>query len=53
MLDYMRISEEYRYKTELHAHTKPVSLCSEITPEEIVRAYYEYGWGTPPGTKYL
>ena len=53
MLDYMRISEEYRYKTELHAHTKPVSLCSEITPEEIVRAYYEYGCDTLTVTNHL
>ncbi len=39
MIDYTKICEEYRYKAELHAHTKPVSTCSEITPEEMIKAY--------------
>ena len=36
--------EEYKYKTELHAHTSPVSMCSEISPEEMVRVYCESGY---------
>jgi len=31
------IEEAYPYRTELHAHTKPVSTCSDVPPEEAVR----------------
>ena len=34
------------YKTETHAHTMPVSRCSRITPEEMVRLYKERGYTT-------
>lgn len=36
--------EEYKYKTELHAHTSPASMCSDILPEEMVRVYCEAGY---------
>jgi hypothetical protein len=29
------------YKTELHAHTKPVSACSDIEIVDLVRIYKE------------
>ena len=29
------------YKTELHAHTKPASECSDIKPKELVKIYKE------------
>lgn len=32
------------YKTELHAHTKPVSSCSDIEPEQLVKIYKENGY---------
>lgn len=32
------------YKTELHAHTNPVSGCSEISPKELVNIYKENGY---------
>lgn len=36
--------EEYKYKTELHAHTSPASGCSQITPEYMVEAYKGLGY---------
>ncbi len=36
--------EEYKYKTELHAHTSPASGCSQITPEYMVKAYKALGY---------
>lgn len=38
--------EEYKYKTELHAHTKPASGCSEILPERMVEIYKNLGFET-------
>lgn len=35
---------QYKYKTELHAHTSPSSYCSEILPEEAVKNYAELGY---------
>lgn len=35
---------QYKYKTELHAHTSPCSACSEIPPEEVVKNYAELGY---------
>ena len=34
----------YKHKIELHAHTKPVSGCSEISPKEIVETYKGLGY---------
>ncbi len=31
--------QEYKYRTELHAHTSPASSCSEILPEELPVIY--------------
>lgn len=36
--------EEYKFKTELHAHTTPASGCSEITPEHLIEVYKEKGY---------
>lgn len=33
-----------RYKTELHCHSAPVSTCSLISPEEIIRKYSAAGY---------
>ena len=35
---------EYQFKTELHAHTSPVSACSEISPEDVIKKYAECGY---------
>ncbi len=36
--------QEYKYRTELHAHTSPASSCSEIPPEDLVVIYKELGY---------
>ena len=38
-----RIFAEYPYKTELHAHTLPISPCSEFYPEALIEAYLKTG----------
>ena len=35
--------QDYKYKIELHAHTKPVSGCSSIRPERMVEIIKELG----------
>lgn len=30
---------QYKYKTELHAHTKPISYCSDIEAEKLIDLY--------------
>lgn len=35
---------EYKYQIELHAHTSPVSGCSQITPKEMVDTYKKLGY---------
>lgn len=32
------------YKIELHAHTKPVSGCGQLTPQELIKAYNDVGY---------
>lgn len=32
------------YKIELHAHTKPVSGCGQLSPRELIEAYHEVGY---------
>ena len=41
----MNISE-YKFKTELHAHTSPASGCSQIPPEEVIKCYAESGYNS-------
>ncbi len=47
------IIAEYKYKTELHCHTSPASMCGEQTPSEVVRAYSEAGADTIVLTNHL
>lgn len=42
-MDIRELAKKYRYKTELHLHTFPVSACSELSPDEAVRTYAEAG----------
>ncbi len=35
---------EYRYRIEMHAHTKPASKCGDILPEELVETYAAIGY---------
>ena len=34
----------YKYRIELHAHTNPCSLCSKVSPRELVRRYKALGY---------
>lgn len=38
------LKKEYKYRIELHAHSKPVSPCSEIPPERLVEVYKNLGY---------
>ena len=35
------LTKEYKYKIDLHCHTKPASPCSDITPERMIELYKE------------
>lgn len=37
------LKNQYPYKSELHAHTKPVSPCGDFLPEEVVKTYQTKG----------
>ena len=39
-----QLKRAYPYRIELHAHTKPVSPCSEIPPADLVQAYIDQGF---------
>lgn len=39
----MNISD-YKFKTELHAHTNPASPCSDFTPEDVIQRYRDIGY---------
>lgn len=41
-----QITEEYKYRTELHCHTLPVSSCSKVYADALVEAYKELGADT-------
>lgn len=34
-----KLLKEYKYKTELHSHTLPISLCSEVYAEKLIEIY--------------
>lgn len=38
------LTKQYPYRIELHAHTKPVSGCSDVLPEELVASYARRGY---------
>ena len=38
-MDFSQITETYKYRTELHAHSRPVSKCGKFSPEEVVEIY--------------
>ncbi len=53
MIDLSELGRKYPYKTELHAHTKPISSCSHVSAEELVEIYSEYGCHTIVITNHL
>ncbi len=40
----MQLLEKYKYKFELHAHTNPVSPCSQIPAEEFAAKFIDNGY---------
>lgn len=38
------LKKEYRYRIEAHAHTAPISSCSEVSPEEAINVYSSLGY---------
>lgn len=38
------ILSAYPYRIELHAHSHPVSLCSDVSPQELVDIYHKAGF---------
>lgn len=38
------LTKEYKYRIELHPHTTPASVCSEITPQQMVKTYKSLGY---------
>ena len=44
MISAQEILSEYKYKVELHAHTRPASGCSNFSPESAVRIYSSIGY---------
>ena len=39
-----KLKSEYKYRIEMHAHTKPVSPCGEATPAELAEIYSKCGY---------
>ncbi len=39
-----QLKEQYPFRIELHAHTNPVSQCSQVSPEELVNIYADLGY---------
>ena len=39
-----KLLADYKYRIELHAHTAPVSICSEVSPKEMVEIYKGQGF---------
>lgn len=53
MLPIKEILNEYKIKTELHAHTTPVSKCSHIPPESFAEVYMQSGCSAALITNHL
>ena len=47
------LKSEYKYRIELHAHSKPVSPCSEIPPEQLIKVYKDLGFDAIALTNHL
>ena len=47
------LKAEYKYRIELHAHSKPVSPCSEIPPEQLIKVYKDLGFDAIALTNHL
>lgn len=45
--------KEYIFKTELHTHSSPASICSEIPPEKLVEIYKARGYDSVAVTNHF
>ncbi len=52
-MDFSRITEEYKFATELHAHSYPVSSCGKFPANEVVRTYLTTNANTLTLTNHL
>lgn len=52
-MDFKQIADAFPYKTELHAHTSPVSRCSEIPVPNFVENYISIGCNSIVITNHL
>ena len=52
-MDFSQITKEYSYKTELHAHSFPVSSCGKFSSDEVVKIYANAGCDTLTLTNHL
>lgn len=42
-MDFPEILNKFRYTTELHAHSFPVSACADLSPKDVVETYKDAG----------
>ncbi len=52
-MDFSRITQIYKYRTELHAHSFPVSSCGRFSPAEVMEIYSNEGCNTVTITNHL
>ncbi len=52
-MDFSKITQEYKFKTELHAHSFPVSSCGKFPSDEVVDTYIGAGAHTLVLTNHL
>ncbi len=48
-----QLLNEYPFKIELHLHTKPVSRCATVTPEEAIEIYHSHGFDAVTLTNHI
>ena len=53
MNELTRLSAAYPYRTELHAHTKPASICGHLLPERLIELYHSLGANSITITNHL
>ena len=41
---FNELTKDYRYKIEFHAHTKPTSPCSDMSPQMLIERYAKSGF---------
>ena len=52
-MNFKDVVAEYKYKTELHSHTSPVSACGQVLAEDSVKIHLDAGVSTLTITNHL